>query len=129
MSRIDNKINESEGIKAIAEALRAGGTLLNAACPICSYPLIKIEDKIFCKICNNEVIIYKNENELPKEYQQALKINSPKKVEETPMIKTLTNKIETLRKQLEKSTDPDQIIKLSEAIDKLMTALNNAKGS
>ncbi len=128
MTGSNNKINETEGIKAIAEALRAGGTLLNAACPICSYPLIKVEDKIYCKVCNNEVIIYRNESDLPKEYQQALKHKSPKSEEENPMVKTLTNKIETLRVQLENATDPDEIIKLTEAIDKLMAALNKAKG-
>ncbi|HUT81567.1 MAG TPA: Sjogren's syndrome/scleroderma autoantigen 1 family protein [Candidatus Bathyarchaeia archaeon] len=128
MTKINSKVNDTEGIKAIAEALRAGGTLLNAACPICSYPLIKIEDKIYCKICNNEVIIYKNESELPKEYQQLLKLKNHIQEEDSPMIKTLTTKVETLRIQLENSTDTDEIIKLTEAIDKLMAALDKAKG-
>jgi uncharacterized Zn finger protein (UPF0148 family) len=121
MSKKTHKINDQEGIKVLAEALRAGGTLLNISCPICAYPLIKINDKIFCKICDNEVIIYKDESELPKEYRKALK---PKETQiDSPMVKTLNTKIEALRKKMEATDDPDEIIKISEAIEKLLVTL------
>jgi uncharacterized Zn finger protein (UPF0148 family) len=121
MSKKTQKINDQEGIKLLAEALRAGGTLLNISCPICASPLIKINEKIFCKISDTEVIIYKDESELPKEYRKALE---PKKTQiDSPMVKTLNTKIESLRKKMEATDDPDEIIKISEAIEKLLATL------
>ncbi|NHJ32240.1 MAG: hypothetical protein FK732_05215 [Asgard group archaeon] len=119
---------EENGIKAIADALKAGGALLNIACPVCNYPLIKIEEKIYCKICNQEVYIYRDESELPKEYKQALKQKTSKtSPEETNVERTIKKKIEDLRKKLEKSIDPDEIVKLSETIDKLNQTLKKMK--
>jgi uncharacterized Zn finger protein (UPF0148 family) len=114
--------NEQEGIKALAEALRAGGILLNLSCPNCGYPIIEIDGRKYCKICDVEVITYKTESDLPKEYRKALHQNNQV---ESPMVKTLSAKIETLRKKLEKTNDPDEIIKISEAIDKLNKTLQN----
>ncbi|MBK5112381.1 MAG: hypothetical protein KGD59_12305 [Candidatus Heimdallarchaeota archaeon] len=118
---------EEEGIKAIAAALKAGGTLLNLACPICNSPLIKIDEKIYCKICNQEVYIYRDESELPKEYRQALKQKTKVSSEETEVEKTIKEKIEDLRKKLEKAIDPDEIVKLSEAINNLSQTLKKMK--
>ncbi|NHJ38729.1 MAG: hypothetical protein FK731_01760 [Asgard group archaeon] len=121
MNEKTQKINDEEGIKLLAEALRSGGTLLNVSCPICAYPLIKINDKIYCKICDNEVIIYKDESELPKEYRKAIK---PRKEQtDSPIIKTIASKIESLRLKMESTDDPDEIIKISEAIEKLLITL------
>ncbi|NHK33016.1 MAG: hypothetical protein FK730_16835 [Asgard group archaeon] len=121
LSKKTQKIDDQKGVKVLAEALRDGGTLLDISCPICAYPLIKINEKIFCKICDNEVIIYKDESELPKEYRKAL---DPKKTQiDSPMVKTLNTKIETLRKKMDATDDPDEIIKLSEAIEKLLVTL------
>lgn len=119
--------NEEIGIKAIADALKAGGTLLNIACPNCNYPLIRIDEKIFCKICNQEVYIYRDESELPKEYKQALKQKTKVSSEETEVEKTIKGKIEELRKKLEKTIDTDEIVKLSEAINKLSQTLKKMK--
>lgn len=123
----DETKKEEDGIKAIADALKTGGTLLNIACPICNYPLIKEEEKIYCKICNQEVYIYRDESELPKEYKQALKQKAKVSSEETEVEKTIKGKIEDLRKKLEKAVDPDEIGKLSEAIDKLNQTLKRMK--
>lgn len=122
------KTNE-DGIKAIAEALRAGGTLLSTACPLCDSPLIKINDKIYCKVCNKEVMIYKDESELPKEVQRALHKNmsSTSGSNESKVQQTIKKKIEALRKKLEEADDPDEIIKLSEAIDKLHSTLSKMR--
>lgn len=116
-----------DGIKAIAEALRAGGTLLSTACPACDSPLIKIQDKIYCKVCNKEVMIYKHESELPKELQKALHRNSTSNAPESKMYITINKKIEALRTKLEDTEDPDEIIKLSEAIDKLHDTLKKMR--
>lgn len=125
MNEKKQKINDQEGIKLLAEALRSGSTLLNASCPICAYPLIKINDKIFCKICDNEVIIYKDESELPKEYRKTLKPRKEQSV--SPVAKTIASKIETLRIKMEATEDPDEIIKISEAIEKLHVTLQKLK--
>ena len=119
------KKNNDEGIKAIAEALRAGGTLLSAACPICDSPLIKINDKIYCKVCNKEVMIYKDEKDLPKEVQKALQRENKyaNNASDNKLEQTIKNKIESLRKKLEETDDPDEIMKVSEAIDKLHSTL------
>ncbi|MEA2070196.1 MAG: Sjogren's syndrome/scleroderma autoantigen 1 family protein [Asgard group archaeon] len=115
----------NEGIKALAEALKTGGTLLNQACPVCNTPLIKIDDKIFCKTCQREVIIYKNEEELPPNLRDSLiKEKKPQKQKKHDKVtKTIENKIEKLRETLEQTDDPDEIIKLSNAIDRLVESL------
>ncbi len=123
----DETKKEEDGIKSIADALKAGGALLNVACPICNYPLIKVDEKIYCKICNQEVYIYRDESELPKEYKQALKQKPKISSEETEVEKTIKGKIEDLRKKLEKAVDPDEIGKLSEAIGKLNQTLKRMK--
>jgi len=120
----NSRKNEEEGIKALAKALRNGGTLLNIGCPVCSYPLIRINDKIYCKVCNSEVLIYKDEKDLPKEIRQALKKETPQKEDTHSAIKqSLEKKIENLRKRLDESDDPDEIMKLSKTIDKLLETL------
>jgi uncharacterized Zn finger protein (UPF0148 family) len=118
-----------EGIKAIAAALRAGGTLLNKACPICDSPLIRINEKVYCKVCEKEVIIYQDEKELPAEIRKEIKKKvSPSASEEDSKVeKTLKGKIEKLRVQLEESDDPDEIIKITEAIDKLLSSLKKMR--
>lgn len=116
--------NNQESIKAIADALKKGGTLLDAACPVCNSPLIKIEGRVFCKVCNKEVIIYKDESQLPPAIQKALKRNAYSDLQgESNVEKTIKGKIESLRKKLEETDNPDEIIKISEAIDKLVSTL------
>jgi len=125
----ENEKNTDEGIKAIAAALRAGGTLLNKACPVCDSPLIKINEKIYCKVCEKEVIIYQDEKELPAEIRKEIKKKvSPSTSEEDSKVeKTLKGKIEKLRMRLEESNDPDEIIKITEAIDKLLSSLKKMR--
>jgi len=125
----ENEKSNDEGIKAIAAALRAGGTLLNKACPVCDSPLIKINDRIYCKVCEKEVIIYQDEKELPAAIRKEIKKKvSPEISEEDSKVeKTLKSKIEKLRLRLEESDDPDEIIKITEAIDKLSSTLKKMK--
>ena len=125
----ENKKSNDEGIKAIAAALRAGGTLLNKACPVCDSPLIKINDRIYCKVCEKEVIIYQDEKELPAAIRKEIKkkVSLDVSEEDSKIEITLKSKIEKLRLQLEKSDDPDEIIKITEAIDKLSSTLKKMK--
>ncbi len=125
----ENEKSQDEGIKAIAAALRAGGTLLNKACPVCDSPLIKINDRIYCKVCEKEVIIYKDEKELPAEIRKEIKkkVSLDVSEEDSKVEITLKSKIEKLRLQLEESDDTDEIIKLTEAIDKLSSTLKKMK--
>ena len=120
---------KDEGIKAIADALRAGGTLLNKACPVCDSPLIKINDKVYCKVCEKEVIIYQDEKELPAAIRKEIKkkVSPTISEEDSKVEKTLKEKIEKLRGQLEESDDPDEIIKLTNAIDKMVSTLKKMK--
>ena len=58
-------------VKKMAEALKAGATMLNEACPVCSSPLFKMpSDEIYCLKCNRKVILVKTEEE-------ALKVSKP----------------------------------------------------
>lgn len=127
----DNEKQDSKAVKALAQALASGGTLLDISCPQCNSPLVKIDDKIFCKFCDKEVVVYRDEKELPPELQRALKApmgelttpsTSDSKIEET-----MKRKIENLRERLEQTEDPDEIIKLSEAIDRLVDTLKKIR--
>ncbi|KAF5417366.1 MAG: hypothetical protein C5S38_01850 [Candidatus Methanophagaceae archaeon] len=74
-------------------------------------------------------MIYKDESELPKEIQKALhkKSSSTTDSNESKVQQTINNKIETLRKRLEEADDPDEIIKLSDAIEKLHATLTKMR--
>ena len=72
-------------------------------------------------------MIYKDEKELPAEIQKALKKNAAKTSKtETSITKTINAKIEQLRIKLENTDEPDEIIKITEAIDKLLQTLEKA---
>ncbi|MBD3189206.1 MAG: hypothetical protein GF308_01105 [Candidatus Heimdallarchaeota archaeon] len=126
----DDKPN-SKAVKALAEALGSGGTLLDISCPQCNSPLIKIDDKIYCKFCDKEVIVYKDEKELPPELQKALRgstreLTTPSSTD-SKIEETMKQKIEKLRERLERTDEPDEIIKLSEAIDRLIDTLKKIR--
>lgn len=49
--------------KIMANLLRTGYKMLNKSCPVCNNPIFQDKkNKMFCPICNREVIIVNNEN-------------------------------------------------------------------
>ena len=63
-----------------------------------------------------------------KGFKKALKQKAAKvSTKDSDVEKTIKGKIEDLRKKLEKATDPDEIVKLSEALDKLTQTLKKMK--
>ena len=96
---------------------------------MCNSPLIKVNDRIFCKVCDKEVLIYRDERDLPKDIQQILKKDAQRERprEQSKVEKTILEKLENLREKLAAADDPDEIIKLTEAIDKLHSTLSKIR--
>ncbi|RLG90888.1 MAG: hypothetical protein DRO36_05295 [Candidatus Hecatellales archaeon] len=63
MLNMEGRILESN-VKKMAEALKAGATMLEESCPQCSSPLFKLPSgEIYCLTCNRRVILVKSDEE------------------------------------------------------------------
>ena len=86
------------------------------------------DNKIYCANCETQVIIIGPNESIPLEFQnqsfaQEEKAHARSSPEISQAEKILTNKLSKLTKTLEAADDVDEIIKLTEAIDKLTDAI------
>ncbi|MCG3218400.1 MAG: hypothetical protein KAR35_05325 [Candidatus Heimdallarchaeota archaeon] len=121
----DNKDKNDEGIARAADWLLKGAVMLRKACPQCESPLYRLMDnKVYCASCKSQVIIIGPDDPIPPEFlTQPPSQDEMIQTRSTPEIsraeKVLTNKLHTLTEALEATDDVDEIIKLTEVIDKL----------
>ena len=96
--------------KKMAQLLRSGNTMLNQACPVCNNPIFRNKDgKVFCPICNREVMFvnadnekdFKNKEEITKKIQDKDSIYSLKEI--------ILEKIEWIAQKLKSETQIDNI--------------------
>jgi len=86
-------------VKKMAEALKAGATMLNEACPVCSSPLFKMpSDEIYCLKCNRKVILVKTEEE-------ALKVSKPATL--NLLEETILGKLQQLQQKIRFEENPE----------------------
>jgi uncharacterized Zn finger protein (UPF0148 family) len=114
-----------KGIARAAEWLLKGAVMLQKACPQCESPLYRLKDnKVYCASCESQVVIVGPNDPIPPEFQAQPSIQEEKpQTRSSPEInqaeKVLTNKLNKLTEKLDVTDDIDEIIKLTEVIDKL----------
>lgn len=146
MIKMDKSEEPYDPIKAGAEILLKGGTMLNKACPTCKSPLYKYQGKILCVKCRKQYILVDDatnpeiakklaSQQFPSEQSQSTSqssIDIEQKAQQTgnvisvnlnPTISILTKKLENLTQNLENETDPEKIIELTKAIKEIGTAI------
>jgi len=100
-----------EDAKKMAQLLRSGNTMLNKACPVCSNPIFRNKNgKVFCPICNREVMFVDNdaENTLTDKERNDIKIQEDLR---NPLKQVLLEKIDIITQKLKSETQIDVIDK------------------
>ncbi|MEM2083646.1 MAG: Sjogren's syndrome/scleroderma autoantigen 1 family protein [Nitrososphaerota archaeon] len=108
----------SENIKKMADALRAGAKMLPDICPICKSPLFEIKGEIRCIKCDKKVIKVKDESE-------ATTYTIPYVLRNLDL--TLIQKIEELTLKLSKTFDLNEIKNTGEILNILLNVLRESK--
>ncbi|MBD3343267.1 MAG: hypothetical protein GF353_29490 [Candidatus Lokiarchaeota archaeon] len=124
-----------EDAAKMADLLRSGYTMLNLACPACNNPLFRdTNNKIYCPICNKQVIV-KKEGESgtkPEKKENKVRNSDEDKIQQEEMIlaysdsfkKILNKKLAYLYRKLEKETHLDTIEKYLKLIKEIYNLLN-----
>jgi uncharacterized Zn finger protein (UPF0148 family) len=106
-------------IKRMADLLIQGATLTDLSCPACASPLFRLKDgTLWCAKDEKKVVIVKEGEEAPKKSEGTVydKLEA-----------TLLGKIVDLQAKIEKTEDPDELQKLSSALSKLLTSLDQTQ--
>lgn len=106
----------SGDVKKMADMLRRGAAMLSEQCPVCSSPLFKLHDEIFCVKCNRRVVIVKEGEEAPqvKEETKAQPVPSPTvaaTIEEVALAK-----LQEITAQAKSERDPVRLQQLGSSI-------------
>jgi len=108
---------DREYMRRMADALRSGAKMLADHCPVCSSPLFEIRGQIWCLRCNKRVIKVRGEEDV-EEALTAITLSEA--------IKTLTAKVEELNLLLRRSGDVEETRRLTDAMTKILEALERA---
>ena len=113
---MDDKKDSS--VKKMAQLLQQGATMLADGCPQCGSPLLKVEDDIYCAMCDRRIVYASSEEEVEK---QAVKELLPELKE------TLLLKLKTLNDLIEKEDDAEKLTKLANLMVLLLQALDSLR--
>jgi len=109
--------DESEYMRRMADALRSGAKMLADQCPVCDNPLFEIKGQIWCLKCNKRVVRVSSEEEV----EEALTT-----ITLTEAMKILTAKLEEVNLILKRTSDVNELKRLTEAMINLLEALERA---
>ncbi|HDQ06400.1 MAG TPA: hypothetical protein ENN36_06745 [Candidatus Bathyarchaeota archaeon] len=110
---------DSKNIKAMADLLRQGATLMEHSCPACSSPLFKLKSgELWCVSCKKRVIILKEGEPEPK---------APQAPAFSSLESTILAKIEALEKQLAEETDAEKLNSLGATLSTLLENLERIR--
>jgi UPF0148 protein len=118
-----------EDAKKMAQLLRSGNTMLNQACPVCNNPIFRNKNgKVFCPICNREVMFVDTEaeNTLTDKRRNDIKIQEEDL--RSPLKQVLLEKIDIITQKLKSETQIDVIDKYVLLLTKcfeLLIAIND----
>ena len=127
---------EEQNIKKMATLLRSGATMLDIYCPNCKYILFRLKnDKIYCPICDREVIIVKSDLENKKSQISEGNIELSNNI---PIEKHISNDflrlndiffnvVSHLSKKLEETDDLLVIEKILSIINQTLDIINKIK--
>ena len=127
---------EEQNIKKMATLLRSGETMLDIYCPNCNYILFRLKnDKIYCPICDREVIIVKddfgNKNSQIIEEKTKLSNNIPIEKQISNDFKRVNdiffNIVSSLSKKLEETDDLLVIEKILSNINQTLDIIKKVK--
>ena len=122
MKRVHERVDLTEGkenIKKMADLLRQGATLTEHSCPACSSPLFKLRSRdLWCASCQKRVIIVR-EGEKEPEVNQAPAFSR--------LESTITEKIQSIERQLAEETDPEKMQKLGATLSTLLESLEKIR--
>jgi UPF0148 protein len=118
-------MQEDRNVKKMASLLKQGATMLDKYCPICENILFKLKNnKIFCPVCEQEVIIVK-------EVKKAEVKNSEVKQGHNSTFYEINNNLSRflnfLIQKLENLQDMDYTLKILENIEKTLDILNKIR--
>nr|HDO81378.1 hypothetical protein [Candidatus Bathyarchaeota archaeon] len=91
---------ESENLQKMVDMLRRGATLLSKSCPVCSSPLFKIGDKIWCPTCEKQVVVVR-EGEPPPPELSSLMLSS--------LANTIYDKLKEIEEEIRSARDMDRL--------------------
>ncbi|MCS7094673.1 MAG: hypothetical protein NZ988_02535 [Thaumarchaeota archaeon] len=103
-----------EKVKRLAAALKSGAKLRTESCPECGSPLVEVKGQVMCAICDKPVVIVRDETEAGRAiYPYIL----------STLEEVTVAKIDELTKLLARTGDPEEIERIAETIDALISVL------
>jgi len=110
---------DSKNIKAMADLLRQGATLMEHYCPACASPLFKLRSGgLWCASCQKRVMIVR-EGEPEPEVDKAPAFSS--------LESTILGKIQAIEKQLAEETNAEKLKRLGLTLSTLLENLERIR--
>lgn len=107
------KKNSEKALKDMAELLLSKATMLQYHCAKCKSPLFEKEGKILCPVCG----VFEEKGKEEKKVKAGKEARSKTK-------DALKKKRDEFLKQLKEEKDPEKVVALVEAIEKINNILN-----
>jgi UPF0148 protein len=109
----------SNGVKSMAELLRAGATMTDLSCPACSSPLFRLKTgDIWCGKCQKKVVVVKEDEQIEK-HQTLTSLGEVESV--------LLTKILEINERIQGERDLGELQKLSSVLTTLLDNLDKVK--
>jgi len=105
-------------IKRMSDALRSGAKMLQETCPVCSSPLFSIRGEMWCLKCNKRVVKVSELDEVGEASIPYLLAS---------ISNTIYSKIEELNILLQRATEPEEIMKISNTLESLLRLIRESR--
>ncbi|MHA1668461.1 MAG: Sjogren's syndrome/scleroderma autoantigen 1 family protein [Candidatus Heimdallarchaeaceae archaeon] len=136
--------DSDDSIKAGADLLLRGWKMLSKACPVCLEPLYEKDGNVVCVRCKRDYIVVDSPSQMPQQKQpspiptnssppssdslasslSSLNLSSlPPAIAES--VNIILSKISDLNSKLKQTTDPKEIVDLSNSISSLVDSLRS----
>jgi UPF0148 protein len=108
-----------DGIKSMAELLRAGATMTDLSCPACSSPLFRLKNgDLWCGQCQKKVVVVKEDEQI-EEHQPLTSLSEVESV--------LLTKILEINERIQREKDLGELQRLSSVLTTLLDSLDKVK--
>lgn len=105
---------EDERVRKIAAAIKSGAKLRTEQCPVCGSPLVEIKGEVRCVVCDRPVVIVRDEAEAGRAMYPYV-LNALEEI--------VVAKLEEMTRLLAGAANPEEVGRVSEAIDRLLAVL------